>query len=62
MSFSTAATKPGQKPTFHRDGTVSYWSVYQQAWKRQNAALIPDRELAAMTPKQRTRAMKAVSR
>ena len=34
--------------TFHRDGSVSYWSVYRQQWVREMAASIQDRELAAM--------------
>ena len=39
--------------TLHRDGTVSYWSVYDQRWHRSRA--IPDRELAAMDPASRRR-------
>jgi len=33
--------------TFHRDGTVTYWSVYEQVWRRTSE--IPDSELAAMS-------------
>ena len=39
--------------TLHRDGTVSYWSVYDQRWHRSRA--IPDRELAAMDRASRRR-------
>ncbi len=34
-------------PTLHRDGTVTYWSVYRQVWI-ERAASIPDEEYAAM--------------
>ena len=56
--------KPTIKPdcceqTYHRDGTVSYWSVYQQVWVRRPADDIPDRELAAMTERQRCRVARA---
>lgn len=40
--------KPDFQPTKHRDGTVSYWSVYQQLWVRTMSSLVPDTELAAM--------------
>lgn len=36
------------KLTLHRDGTVTYWSVYQQSWCV-HVVRIPDRELAAMS-------------
>lgn len=39
-------------PTLHKNGTVTYWSVYRQAWVK-NARRISDDELAAMD--QRTR-------
>ena len=32
-------------PKYHRDGTVTYWSVYQQVWVR--SSRISDEELAA---------------
>jgi hypothetical protein len=40
------------KSVCHRDGTVTYWSVYQQSWERR-AASVPDRELAAMSEHER---------
>ena len=45
------------KIILHKDGTVSYWSVYLQsrishAWK------VPDRELAAMNEDERARAVR----
>lgn len=40
--------RPSYAPKMHRDGTVTYWSVYQQVWIEQ-AHTIPDDELAAMS-------------
>jgi hypothetical protein len=45
------------KTTCHRDGTVTYWSVYDQTWKRHEYC-IPDRELAAMSETERRRVMR----
>ena len=45
------------KTTYHRDGTVTYWSVYDQAWRRHQRT-IQDQELAAMSPKERDRVMR----
>jgi hypothetical protein len=36
----------------HRDGTVTYWSVYEQCWAR-HAHSVPDSELAAMSQRER---------
>lgn len=43
------------KPTFHRDLTVTYWSVYRQVWVREPADRICDAELAAMSESERKR-------
>lgn len=40
---------------FHRDGTVTFWSVYNQVWLRDPANMIPVRELAAMPDRERER-------
>lgn len=40
--------------TVHRDGTVTYWSVYEQVWNHR-AEVVPDRELAAMSGDERKR-------
>jgi len=42
--------------TRHHDGTVTYWSVYEQSWQRRQAH-VPDRELAAMSEKERKRVL-----
>lgn len=39
---------------FHRDGTLTYWSVYEQIW-RERVERIPDQELAAMSGPERDR-------
>ena len=38
--------------TLHSDGTITYWSVYQQVWVRR-AEAIPARELAEMGARER---------
>lgn len=35
------------RPVLHRDGTATYWSVYQQRWVRR-ASSVPVEELLAM--------------
>ncbi len=41
-------------PTYHDDGTITYWSVYQQCWLTATPGLrIPDPELAAMPAAER---------
>ena len=44
------------RPTYHRDQTVTYWSVYRQSWVR--SSRIPDAELAAMDTPTRARVMR----
>lgn len=49
------------KPTMHRDGTITYWSVYEQRWIKRVVA-VPDRELAAMNSDERERTLRHLSR
>ena len=49
------------KNTYHRDGTVTYWSVYQGHWVRR-ATSIPDQELAAMNKAEREKVMRHLSK
>jgi hypothetical protein len=49
-------------PTFHRNGTVTFWAVYEQRWVRCLAARIGDQELAAMNPKDRERVLRMAER
>lgn len=44
------------RDTYHRDGTVTYWSVYCQEWiRRADPATIPDEEIAARSGRERER-------
>ena len=55
---SKAAAKATEDPyrtQFHRDATVTFWSVFEQSWKRLPAALISDDDLATMSKKDRAR-------
>ncbi len=39
---------------YHRDGSVSWWSVYTQTWHR-TRCLPPDQDMAAMSAAERRR-------
>ena len=39
--------KTNCQPTYHRDGTVSYWNVYESWWERRPAQEIGDEVQAA---------------
>ena len=45
------------KLSLHRDGTLTYWSVYQQSWCV-HVVRIPDREFAAMDATERSRILR----
>ena len=47
--------KPHGKQTYHRDLSVSFFSVLDSVWTRQRADMISDAELATMNDKQRSR-------
>ena len=49
------------KLSLHRDGTVTYWSVYQQSWCV-HVVRIPDRELAAMSTRDVSRILRHFSK
>jgi hypothetical protein len=46
------------KTKYHRDNTVTIWSVYQQRWIRTRH--VSDAELAAMPPSERLRVCRHV--
>lgn len=49
-------TRNGYESTLHRDGSVTYWSVYRKEWTRvYSQAEIPDREWAAADEQTRAR-------
>ena len=41
------------KTTYHRDGTITYWHVYDQTWRRVRAADISAESLATMSNEER---------
>jgi hypothetical protein len=43
--------------TCHKDGTVTYWSVYTQSWAERQT-WVPDNELAAMNEVERNRVIR----
>jgi len=47
--------------TLHRNGSVTYWSVYHQSWTK-GALYVPDKELAAMNETDRKRVIDHLSR
>jgi hypothetical protein len=48
--------------TFHRDGTVSIWSVYRQAWARMQPEWISDGTLSTLSEKDRERIARLIAR
>lgn len=54
------ASSPRLRPTLHCDGSVTYWSVYQQVWISR-ASRISDRELAAMPTDERSQVIAHLS-
>jgi hypothetical protein len=45
------------KTTYHRDGTVTVWDVYQQVWRRRPALAIRDDHavMASLNDRERAR-------
>jgi hypothetical protein len=43
------------KTTFNRDGSVTLWNVYTQAWMRVRAGRISDEVLASLPTRERAR-------
>lgn len=41
-----------------RGEKVRYWSVYDQSWRTSHVCGVPDRELAAMSPRERGRVLR----
>jgi len=47
---------------FHRNGTITYWSVYRQQWiSKVEPTDVPDAELAQINQRERARIIKAQS-
>jgi hypothetical protein len=43
------------KTTFHKDGTVSFWCVYNQIWKRLKMEQIPPQNIASFSFEERSK-------
>lgn len=39
----------GHKSTIHKDGTVSFWCIYNKVWKRLKMEQIPPQNLASFS-------------
>ena len=50
------------KTKFHRDGTITLWNIFAQAWQRLQADLIADSVLATLSDSERARIAKIASR
>jgi len=48
------------KVTLHRDGSITFWSVFNLCWTR--AVRVSDRELAAMHADDRKRVVRQMAR
>jgi len=47
--------KKKNKTTIHKDGTVSFWCIYNQIWKRLNMEQIPPQNLASFSFEERSK-------
>lgn len=58
------AQKSAYASTFHRNGDVTFWNVYQQVWQREPASRLNqwDDVLASMSPAERQRIARIASR
>lgn len=52
--MKTQSTRP-YRTRFHRDGTVTLWSVYHQQWERWDAAAVSEGTLATLPKRERDR-------
>jgi len=50
------------KTKFHRDGTITIWNVYAQAWQRNQADLIADSVLATLNDSERAKIAKIAAK
>ena len=54
MKTTNRVTDP-YRTTFHRDGSVTIWSVYRQQWERLDVSDLSDETLATLPPRERAR-------
>lgn len=50
-----ASTPDLFRTKFHKDGTITFWNVYEQQWNRTKASRISDQNLASMSSRDRER-------
>lgn len=55
MTTKTKETDDLYRTTYHRDGTVTVWDVYQQQWVRMAARDVSDRMLSTFDASERAR-------
>ncbi len=62
--MKTPTIKPNYRTTYHRDGSVSYWSVYLQQWQRTSAYNLTTRhdDFAALSKEERAKINQMVLR
>lgn len=48
------------KTKYHRDGSVTLWDIYAQAWRRIRASRISDEIMASLSPEERKRITRIV--
>lgn len=58
-----ARTKKGMyDSTFHRDGTVTFWDVYEQQWRRMHVCDFAPRLLSTLGHRERDRILRSRKR
>jgi len=50
--------KTPYKSTYHRDGSITFWSCYLQQWVRSPASHVNNQDLATMDEADRARTMR----
>jgi len=60
----TPKWKPEGKPTYHRDGSVSYFDIRSQGWERRNARKIAasGEAMDSFSDHERSRVLKVAAR
>lgn len=53
LSTMQPLIKPEHQTTIHKDGTVSFWCIYNKIWMRLKMHEIPTKNLASFSSKDR---------
>jgi hypothetical protein len=62
MSTMQPLVKPDYQLTFHKDGTVSFWCVYNQIWKRMKMDQILPQNIATFSFEERSKIIGKLSK